>query len=58
MTGGFTGAGGIPAIDRPMLVAAPGVKIPKKKDKKALVRQEALRLVSRLLDYAGDQKVT
>ena len=51
MTGGFTGAASIPAIDRPMLVAAPGVNAkPKKKKAAPEVRDEALRLVYALLD--------
>lgn len=55
--GGFTGAGSIPAIDRPMLVPAPGVNIPKKKkDRKTVVREAAFELVQQLLDDETDAK--
>lgn len=52
MTGGFTGAGSIPAIDRPMLVAGPGVTIPDKKKQKKVARihEQALTLVAGLLE--------
>lgn len=51
MSGGFTGAGAIPAVDRPMLVAMlKGVKVPDKKRK--LVKEEAARIVRHLLGEA------
>jgi hypothetical protein len=48
--GGFTSASGIPAVERPMGIATPGMKIPKKKDRKTVVREAAQRVVDRLLD--------
>ena len=49
MTGGFTSVGAIPAIDKPMLVPAPGVNVRPKKKKKT-VREEAEALVNHLLN--------
>jgi len=51
MTGGFTGAGGIPAVDMPMMLVGSGVNVPKKKKCKSVkVHEAAMRLVQHLLD--------
>lgn len=52
MTGGFTGAGSVPAVDMPMMLAMPAaVNTPKKKKSKSVkVHEAAMRLVQHLLD--------
>ena len=45
----FTGVSAMGAVDRPMGIVSP-VKLKRKKDKRTVVREAALRVVSRLLD--------
>lgn len=47
MTGGFTGAGAMPAVERPMLVSIP--QQAKDAKKKKAIKEAAQRVVKRLL---------
>lgn len=58
MTGGFTGVGSMPSFDKPMLVAAPGVNVPKKKKDKTTHVHEAAQWMVRCLLDEEDQKAT
>lgn len=52
MTGGFTGAGSIPVVERPMLAGLPK-GVPDKLRRRKRVREAALRVVGRLLGEAA-----